>query len=336
MNTNDTTASSTPSSSSLTASTPTSANHARKSEEDAKFFNLLGVHPDEFQDIADLLLARRLLGGTDNRFYVEWRLALFLCVAVQGLKGQAACVACRAYGLDPAALEATVHAVAEALASLDLVPLGASGAHARRRGSMGALGGIMQDAAGALTGFHTMLDPDTGDSLEGHKRRQRHQQQLLGQSRKSYALMAQDLATGLITGVSAGHLYVDNAHDVAAVFLREAALQPPPGRFYLGTSALPMVERKIMTPYHPNEVDSDRDLHEGKEEFGTREKMFNERLAAARSLADRVREEFLERFPVLLSNHFPLEMQMPLVRALAVINNTLTLRRMALDGDINP
>jgi hypothetical protein len=29
-------------------------------------------------------------------------------------------------------------------------------------------------------------------------------------------------------------------------------------------------------------------------------------------------------------------MQMPLVRALAVINNTLTLRRMALDGDINP
>ncbi|KAF5100182.1 hypothetical protein D0Z00_001389 [Geotrichum galactomycetum] len=359
MNTNDSTASSSTSSSinnnnnSRTASALVNANHARESEEDAKFFNLLGVHPDEFQDIADLLLARRRLGGTDNRFYVERRLALFLCVAVQGLTGQAACVACRAYGLDPAALEATVHAVAEALASLDLAPLGPSDLHPRCRSSSstGPLGGIIRDAAGALTGFHTMLDPDTDDTSEVHKRRQRHQQQqqqqqLLRQSRKSYVLIAQDLDTGLITGVSAGHLYVDTAHDVAAVFLRQPALQPPPGRFHLGTNALPMLEMKIMTPYHPSGVDGDSDLHGSNvhkddnnketEKFGTPEKLFNQRLAAARWPADCAREEFLERFPVLLSNQFPLETQMPLVRALAVVNNTLMFkRRYRRDGNTN-
>lgn len=307
-----------------TASSRTApANRAR--EEDAKFFNLLAVHPDEFQDIADLLLARRRLGGTDNRFYVERRLALFLCVAAQGLTGQAACVACRAYGLDPAALEATMHAVAEALASLDLAPSGA-----------GQADGIGSSAAGALTGFHTTLDSDAGDTPEGHKRQQRHQPEVLAQSRKSYVLMAQDLATGLFTGVSAGHAYVDSADDMAAVFQRDTELQPPAGQFYLGTSTLPMVEGKIMTPCHPRSsgIDGGRDRHgsSARDQVGKKERSRHETLFSARRPADHAREEFFERFPVVLGNQFPLETQMPLMRALAVINNTLVSKRRCLDG----
>lgn len=283
---------------------PTSVKSIKENEENFKFFNLLGVHPDEFQDIADMLLERRLLGGTDNRFYVERRLALFLCMAGHGLSGQAANVACRAYEIDPAALERTMREVAEALASLDL---GLPTSCRQRRCHQG-----LHKAAGALTGFYTTVSPDS-DSIDKHKRRSCSREE--PQSRKSYVLIAQDLVSGLVTGTSAGATHVDTMHDIAAVFLREATVQPPPGYFHIGTDTLPMVDEKIMTPY-------DVTLESSQEE-----QQFNQRLAAARWTADSRLEEFVERFPVLLKNNFRLEDQMNLVRALAVVNNTIVLKR---------